>query len=54
MGSFIQLGDNDLTKERNIAEVGDQKIWSLKNANDWNCRSFYCCFVARTLEKDAI
>ena len=26
MGSFIQLGDNDLTKEINIAELGDQKI----------------------------
>ena len=21
-------------------------IWSLKNANDWKCRSFYCCLVA--------
>ena len=21
-------------------------IWSLKNANSWKCRSFYCCLVA--------
>ena len=30
MGSFIQLGDNDLTKEINIAELGDQKFDFLK------------------------